>query len=99
MARLLRLLQAFISNSFRSRRDLFLENLALRKQLVVLAARRPRPRMTASDRMFWVLLKQFWSCWKRPLSGRLPGSISFAVSRWDFYSFDSNPLIVSPQVR
>lgn len=67
MARLLRLLQALISNSFRSRRDLLLENLALRQQLVVLAAKRPRPRMTASDRMFWVLLKQFWSCWKRPL--------------------------------
>ena len=67
MPRLLRLLQALISNSLLSRRDLLLENLALRQQLAVLAAKRPRPHMAASDRMFWVLLQRFWSSWKRPL--------------------------------
>jgi hypothetical protein len=36
----------------RSRRDLVLENLALRQQLAVLAARRPRPRLATHDRVF-----------------------------------------------
>ena len=37
--------------------------LALRQQLGVLKRKRSRPRLDASDRLFWVLLLQLWSRW------------------------------------
>lgn len=43
-----------------SHRDLVLENLALRQQLAVLRRRHPQPRFAASDRFFWVILRQLW---------------------------------------
>ena len=44
MLRLLRLLVVFFTRLFRSRRDLLLENLALRQQLGVLKQKHPPPR-------------------------------------------------------
>jgi putative transposase len=64
---LVKLLPAPVIVFFRSRRDLLLENLALRQQLAVLKRRYPRPRMAVSDRLFWVLLRRFWSPWKQAL--------------------------------
>ena len=32
-----------------------------------LRARHPRPRLATSDRVFWVMLRRFWSGWKRTL--------------------------------
>jgi hypothetical protein len=46
MARLLGLLSLIASQLFRSRRDLFLENLALRQQLAVLKQQHPRPGLS-----------------------------------------------------
>ena len=43
----LRHLLGWIVGSFRSREDLVLENLALRRQLLALHAQRPRTRLTA----------------------------------------------------
>src|SRR6266850_6239219 len=51
----------------RSREDLVLENLALRRQLLALHAQRPRHRLTALHKLFWVALRTFWSGWTRPL--------------------------------
>ena len=56
-----------VACSLCSRRDLLLEILALRQQLTVLQARHPRPRLTPPDRAFWVMLRRFWSGWKRTL--------------------------------
>src|ERR1035437_2995821 len=67
MLRLLRLLFVFAARSFCSRRDLLLENLALRQQLAVLKERRPRPRFSASDKLFWTTLCRLWSKWQRAL--------------------------------
>jgi len=50
-----------------SRSDLLVENLALRQQLAILTARRPRARMRAADRLFWIALRRFWSRWKEAL--------------------------------
>jgi len=50
-----------------SRSDLLVENLALRQQLAILTAKRPRPRMRAADRLFWVALRRFWPRWKEAL--------------------------------
>ena len=50
-------------SAFGSRRDLLLENLALRQQLAAFKAKGKRPRICASDRAFWVVLRRFWSRW------------------------------------
>jgi putative transposase len=59
------LVPAFVS-AFRSRRDLALENLALRQQLSTLASRQ-RPSLSSADRAFWVALRHLWSGWRRVL--------------------------------
>jgi len=64
MLRLLRLLAVLFTQLFRSRRDLILENLTLRHQLSVLKRKDPRPRLAASDRLFWVTLRRFSSGWE-----------------------------------
>ncbi len=50
-----------------SRSDLQIENLALRQQLAFLTAKRPRPRMRAAGRLFWVALRRFWPRWRQVL--------------------------------
>ena len=52
---------------FRSREDLMLENLALRQQLLALRARRPRRRVSALQKLFWIVLRKLWADWKKPL--------------------------------
>jgi len=49
---------------FRSRRDLFVENLILRHQLVVLKRRHPRPKLGMVDKLFWLGVRRLWSGWK-----------------------------------
>jgi len=67
MLRLLRLLPTLTICFFCSRRDLLLENLALRQQVALLKLRRPRPRFTASDRLFCIILRRLWHGWKQAL--------------------------------
>jgi hypothetical protein len=64
---LLRHVLGWLFGVFRSRADLILENLALRQQLLALHAHRPRRRLTAADKLFWVALRRLWSRWKEPL--------------------------------
>jgi len=64
---LLRHLLGWIVSAFSSREDLILENLALRQQLLTLHATRPRRRLTALHKLFWVALRRFWSGWTKPL--------------------------------
>src|SRR5229473_2795062 len=54
-------------SAFSSREDLVLENLALRQQLLALHAKRPRRRLPALHKLFWVALRTFWSGWTKPL--------------------------------
>ena len=56
-------LNSFVS-LFRSRRDLAFENLLLRQQLAVLKAQGVRPRLSLSDRSFWVLVSKLWPKWR-----------------------------------
>jgi putative transposase len=49
------------------RRQLVLENLALRQQLAVLIRQRPRPSLRRRDRLFWVLLSKVYSEWRSVL--------------------------------
>ena len=64
---LLRFLVVFLTRIFRSRRDLLLENLALRQQLVVMKQRYPRPQVSTSDKLFWVILRRLWPEWMHTL--------------------------------
>jgi len=63
---------------FASRSDLVLENLALRQQLAVLQRKHPRPRLRASDRVFWIVLRRGWPRWKETLAIVQPET----VIRW-----------------
>ena len=44
-----------------------LENIALRQQLAVLSRQSRRPRLRATDRLFWSWLSRLWSDWRRTL--------------------------------
>ena len=46
-------LLGWVISVFRSREELLLENLALRQQLLALHAKRPRPRLSSVDKLFW----------------------------------------------
>jgi len=63
----LRHLVGWIFSAFGSRKDLVLENLALRQQLLALHTKRPRRRLSARHKLFWVLLRKLWSGWQKPL--------------------------------
>ena len=64
---LLRVLSVLATQFFRYRRDLLLENLALRQQLAVWKRRRPQPRLSVSDKLFWVTLRRLWLGWDHAL--------------------------------
>jgi len=48
-------------------REITLENLALRQQLVVFKRQCPRPWLRTTDRWFWVWLSRAWKDWRRVL--------------------------------
>jgi hypothetical protein len=52
---------------FHVRRNLVLENLALRHQLLVLKRSIKNPALRNSDRLFWVALSEMWSRWTKVL--------------------------------
>ena len=56
-----------VVSALKSRRDLTLENLALRHQLMVLQRQSGRSRLKDRDRLLWVWLRRCWSGWHRAL--------------------------------
>ena len=78
MNRLLSGILLTLRSCLRSRRDLVIENLALRQQLCVLVANRPRPQLTPGDRVFWIVLRCLWSRWADGLAIVKPET----VIRW-----------------
>ncbi len=62
MLRLISVSIAALLSGFRSRRELILENLALRQQLATLVQKR-RPLIMPAERAFWVVLRRLWSRW------------------------------------
>jgi putative transposase len=69
-AAMFRLLLIFVHGLvalFMARGDLVLENLALRQQVAAMKERRPRPRLSGVDRLFWVLLRRLWPRWDHVL--------------------------------
>jgi hypothetical protein len=73
----LRHLVGWIFSAFGSRKDLVLENLALRQQLLALHTKRPRRRLSARHKLFWVLLRKLWSGWQKPLILVTPRTVAW----------------------
>ena len=74
-----RFFRLFMESSIRllySRRDLLLENLALRQQLAVFKSKNGRPRLAASDKLFWVAARRLWAGWKKALMVVTPERLS-----------------------
>ena len=69
MLKWLRIIVGTLRSSVRSRRELALENLALRQQLASMKFRYRRPHLTDSDRLFWVVLSRL--CELPPFFGHL----------------------------
>ncbi len=63
MLRLLLMLLRTLRSACRCRADLVLENVALRQQLAAFARSGRRPRIRATDRLFWIALRRLWSRW------------------------------------
>ena len=61
------LLCSLLRSALRSRQCLVLENIALRQQLAVLSRQSRRPRLRATDRLFWSWLSRLWSGWRSTL--------------------------------
>ena len=78
MVRWLGILLRTLRSAGRTRRELALENLALRQQLAVWKARQPRPRLTETDRVFWIVLSRLWKNWRSSLQVVRPET----VVRW-----------------
>ena len=72
------LLLRLVLAGLKSRRNLLLENLALRHQLLVLRRSSNRPRLTPIDRALWAWLSQVWDGWKIRLCLVQPST----VIRW-----------------
>jgi putative transposase len=58
---------AVIRVFLRTRRDTAIELLALRQQVAVLKRKRPRPQLSAWDRLFWTALRRIWPRWQEVL--------------------------------
>ena len=67
MLPLLYVLLATARSSLSSRRELALENLALRQQLAIVQRKTKRPKLTKADRAFWVALSRLWPDWQNAL--------------------------------
>jgi hypothetical protein len=83
MCKWLNVIIGTLRSSIRSRHELALENLALRQQLATLKFRSSRPRLSNSDRLFWVVLSRFWPKWTNVVHIVQPAT----VIRWHRQGF------------
>ena len=68
-------LLALVGSLFRSRISLHLEHLALRHQLAVYQQTVHRPRLHATDRLFWAWLSRLWPDWEGALAFVQPHTV------------------------
>ncbi len=72
------LIMRTLISALKSRRELAMENLALRHQLEVLQRNKRRPRLTNQDRTLWIILSRLWPDWRKSLALVKPET----VIRW-----------------
>jgi hypothetical protein len=85
MVRWLEILLGTLRSTVRTHRELALENLALPQQLAVWKARQPRPRLTALDRIFWVVPSRLWKNWQNSLRVVRPTTVVVAPAGFRRY--------------
>ena len=61
-----------VCSLFQPRRQLALENMALRQQLAMLKQSVKRPRVSTIDRVFWVLFAKYVDGWRAMLHALHP---------------------------
>src|SRR5437870_10248206 len=83
MVRRLAILVWTLRSTIRTQRELALENLPLRQQVAVWKVRQPRPQLTTTDRIFWVVLSRLWKNWRSSLQVVRPET----VVRWHRQGF------------
>ena len=83
MIRWLWILARTLKSAARTQKELAVENLVLRRQVAVLKRRHPRPSLTDSDRLFWVLMLRIWPRWRPGLHVVQPAT----VVRWHRQGF------------
>jgi hypothetical protein len=71
----LKMMANFVVSLFKVRKDLALENLALRQQLAVLNRNAKRPQFTDADRLFWVFYSKISDGWQQVLVIAWPRTI------------------------
>jgi hypothetical protein len=64
MLQLLMVVCRALALALRGHRELVLENLALRQQLMAMQRANSRPRLQARDRLFWIALRRLWTNWR-----------------------------------
>jgi putative transposase len=69
---------ALLSVGFKQRRELAVENLALRQQLALFNRNHKRLRIRRMDRLFWVWISRIWERWRELLIVVKPDT----VVRW-----------------
>ena len=67
MFELARTVARSVVSAIQGRRNLALENLALRHQIAVLQRRSKKPHLKGSDRVLWMALRRLWPEWKSGL--------------------------------
>ena len=89
-----------LTAALRSRRQLLLENIALRHQLEVLQRNSKRPRLKPSDRALWAILYRALPDWRRHLSLVQPETVvRWHRASWRLYwRWKSNPSRGRPKV-
>ena len=64
MLQLLIVVGRALALGLRGHRELVLENLALRQQLMAMKRANSRPRLQARDQLFWIALRRIWTNWR-----------------------------------
>ena len=77
------LIANFVHSLFRSQRQLVLENLALRQQVVMLRKSVKKPRPSVADKLFWILFSRYVDGWRKILYSLHPDT----VVRWHHEGF------------
>jgi putative transposase len=67
MMQILFCLIASLRSIFRDRRELALENLAMRQQVAILKRAHSHQHLRKTDRLFWVWLSRLWKGWQESL--------------------------------
>ena len=75
MLDLLRLFLGALKSLISCRKNLLLENLALRQQLAVWKRKNKHPRLKTLDRLFWIAMQRLWPDWRACLLLVTPATV------------------------